>query len=81
MFHEVLQFCADNFENIITIVGSVIVGASAGCALIPGGGLVKRILAVLALNIRNATPEQIAKAKTIVNAVADATKPSEESKK
>lgn len=81
MFHEVLQFCADNFENIITIVGSVIVGASAGCALIPGGGLVKRILAVLALNIRNATPEQIAKAKTIVNAAAVATKPSEESKK
>lgn len=81
MFHEVLQFCADNFENIITIVGSVIVGASAGCALIPGGGLVKRILAVLALNIRNATPEQIVKAKTIVNAAAAATKPSEESKK
>ena len=73
--YEIFQYMSDNFETLLTIAGSVIVGASAACALIPGGGLVKKILAVLALNIRNATPEQIAKAKTLVDGAAALTKP------
>lgn len=73
--YEIFQYVSDNFETLLTIAGSVIVGASAACALIPGGGLVKKILAVLALNIRNATPEQIAKAKTLVDGAAALTKP------
>ena len=75
--YEIFQYISDNFENIITIVGSVIVGASAACALIPGGGIVKKVLAVLALNIKNATPEQIAKAKALVDGAAALTKPEE----
>lgn len=73
--YEIFQYVSDNFETLLTIAGSVIVGASAACALIPGGGLVKKILAVLALNIKNATPEQIAKAKTLVDGAAALTKP------
>lgn len=80
MIHEVFQYCSDNFENIITILGSVIVGASAACALIPGSGMVKKVLAVLALNVRNATPEQIAKAKTLVDSAAALTKKEKEKK-
>lgn len=73
--YEIFDFLSNNFETIITIFGSVVVGASAACALLPGGGLVKKILAVLALNIRNATPEQIAKAKALVDAGKELTKP------
>ena len=80
MLHQIFQFCSDNFETVITILGSVIVGASAACALIPGGGIVKKVLAVLALNVRNATPEQIAKAKALVDSAAALTKKEEEKK-
>lgn len=73
--HEIFNYISENFETIVTIFGSVVVGASAACALIPGGGLVKKVLAVLALNIRNATPEQIAKAKALVDAGKELTKP------
>lgn len=73
MLHDVFSYISENFDTIGTIVGSVIVSASACCALIPGGGLVKKILAVLALNVRNATPEQIAKAKAIVDSAAKLT--------
>lgn len=72
--YEIFNYISENFETIVTIFGSVVVGASAACALIPGGGLVKKVLAVLALNIRNATPEQIAKAKALVDAGKELTK-------
>ena len=73
--YEIFNYISENFETIVTIFGSVVVGASAACALIPGGGLVKKVLAVLALNIHNATPEQIAKAKALVDAGKELTKP------
>lgn len=73
--YEIFNYISENFETIVTIFGSVVVGASAACALIPGGGLVKKVLAVLALNIRHATPEQIAKAKALVDAGKELTKP------
>ena len=76
--HSVLQFVSDNFETILTIFGSIIVGASAVCAFIPGAGTVKKILSILALNVKNATPEQIAKAKAIVDAAAKATEEKKE---
>lgn len=79
--HNVLQFVSDNFETILTIFGSVIVGASAACAFIPGAGTVKKILSVLALNVKNATPEQIAKAKALVDAAAKVTEEKKEESK
>mgnify|MGYP000587380250 CR=1 FL=1 len=78
--YEIFNYISENFETIVTIFGSVVVGASAACALIPGGGLVKKVLAVLALNIRNATPEQIAKAKALVDAGKELTKPEKKDK-
>ena len=78
--YDILQYLSDNFEAIVTILGCIIVGASAACALIPGGGWFKQILAVLALNVRNATPEQIAKAKKIVDSAAALVKPTDETK-
>lgn len=78
--YEIFNYISENFETIVTIFGSVVVGASAACALIPGGGLVKKVLAVLALNIRNATPEQIAKAKALVDAGKKLTKPEKKDK-
>lgn len=78
--YDILQYLSDNFEAIVTILGCIIVGASAACALIPGGGWFKQILAVLALNVRNATPEQIAKAKKIVDSAAALVKPTDEKK-
>jgi len=72
--NEIFTYLSEHFESVLTIVGSVICGASAACALVPGGGLIKKILAILALNVRNATPEQIAKAKTIVDSAAALTK-------
>ena len=77
MLHSVFQFCSDNFETIYTIFSSVIVGASAACAFIPGSGIVKKVLSILALNVKNATPEQIAKAKTVVDGAAALTKTGE----
>lgn len=76
--HTFFQFLSDNFETICTVLGSVIVGASAACALIPGGGTVKKILSVLALNVRNAKPESVEKAKAIIDAAAKATEPKKE---
>lgn len=78
--YEIFNYISENFETIVTIFGSVVVGASAACALIPGGGPVKKVLAVLALNIRNATPEQIAKAKALVDAGKELTKPEKKDK-
>lgn len=78
--YDILQYLSDNFEAIVSILGCIIVGASAACALIPGGGWFKQILAVLALNVRNATPEQIAKAKKIVNSAAALVKPTDKKK-
>lgn len=78
--YDILQYLSNNFETIVTILGCIIVGASAACALIPGGGWFKQILAVLALNVRNATPEQIAKAKKIVDSAAALVKPTDEKK-
>lgn len=78
--YDILQYISNNFEAIISIIGCVIVGASAACALIPGGGWFKQLLAVLALNVKNATPEQIAKAKNIVDSAAALVKPTEENK-
>lgn len=78
--YEIFNYISENFETIVAIFGSVVVGASAACALIPGGGLVKKVLAVLALNIRNATPEQIAKAKALVDAGKELTKPEKKDK-
>lgn len=75
--YDILQYLSDNFEAIVSILGCIIVGASAACALIPGDGWLKRVLAVLALNVKNATPEQIAKAKAIVDSAAAMTKPTE----
>lgn len=80
MLHSIFQFCSDNFETVATIIGSVVTGASAICALVPGSGLVKRILNVLALNVKNAKPEQVAKAKQIIDSVAAVTAPEEKGK-
>lgn len=78
--YDILQYLSNNFETIVTILGCIIVGASAACALIPGGGWFKQILAMLALNVRNATPEQIAKAKKIVDSAAALVKPTDKKK-
>lgn len=75
--YEFLNYLCENFETIFTILGCIIVGASAACALIPGGGLFKQILSVLALNVRNATPEQVAKVKKALEAAKDLTKPTD----
>lgn len=71
------SYVSENFESIATIVGSVVVGSSAFCALIPGAGWLKKLLAVLALNVRNATPEDIAKTKKAVDLAKELTKPEE----
>lgn len=73
MLHNIFQFCSDNFENVATIIGAVVTGASAICALVPGSGWIKQILNVLALNVKNAKPEQLGKAKKIVDSIAIAT--------
>lgn len=73
MIHTVFQFCSDNFETVCAIIGSVVTGASAICALVPGSGWIKQILNVLALNVKNAKPEQVEKAKKIVDSIALAT--------
>lgn len=71
------SYVSENFEPLATIIGSVVVGSSALCALIPGAGWLKKLLAILALNVRNATPEDIAKGKKAVNLVKELTKPEE----
>lgn len=73
--YEIFNYISENFDNLLTIVGSVVVGSSAACALIPGAGWIKKLLAILALNVRNATPEDIAKAKKAVDVVKEITKP------
>lgn len=78
--HEVLEFLFNNFETLITVLGCTIVGASALCAFIPGAGTLKKILSVLALNVKNATPEQIAKAKAALQAAKNLTEKKEENK-
>lgn len=74
MLYNFLDYLSTNFDTVITICGSVIVGASALCALIPGGGIIKKVLAILALNVKNATPEQIAKAKATIEAAKQISK-------
>lgn len=66
--YAVLDFLSNNLETIWTVVSSIIVGASAISAMVPGSGLIKKALSILALNVKNATPEQIAKAKAAVDA-------------
>lgn len=78
--HSIFQFCSENFETVATIIGSVVTGASAICALVPGSGWVKNILNILALNVRNAKPEQVNKAKKIIDTIAVATAPNEKEK-
>ena len=79
MWYNFLDFLSNNFETVATIFGCVIVGASAASAFIPGAGLLKKILSVLALNVKNATPEQIASAKKAIEAAKALTdKPAEE---
>lgn len=80
MLHSIFQFCSENFETVATIIGSVVTGASAICALVPGSGWVKNILNILALNVRNAKPEQVDKAKKIIDTIAVATAPNEKEK-
>lgn len=75
--YEFFSYVSENFEPLITIVGSVVVGSSALCALIPGAGWLKKLLAILALNVRNATPEDIAKGKKAVDLAKELTKPEE----
>ena len=75
--YEFFSYVSENFEPLITIVGSVVVGSSALCALIPGAGWLKKLLAILALNVRNATPEDIAKTKKVVDLAKELTKPEE----
>lgn len=75
--YEFFSYVSENFELLATIIGSVVVGSSALCALIPGAGWLKKLLAILALNVRNATPEDIAKGKKAVNLVKELTKPEE----
>lgn len=55
----------------------MVVGSSALCALIPGAGWLKKLLAILALNVRNATPEDIAKGKKAIDLAKELTKPEE----
>lgn len=82
MWYNFLDFLSNNFETVATICGCVIVGASAASAFIPGAGLLKKVLSVLALNVRNATPEQIATAKKAIEAAkALSDKPAEKSEK
>lgn len=66
--YAILDYLSNNIETVWTIFSSVVVGASAISALIPGAGLIKKVLSILALNVKNATPEQIAKAKAAVEA-------------
>lgn len=75
--YEFFNYVSENFESLATIIGSVVVGSSALCALIPGSGWLKKLLAILALNVRNATPEDIAKGKKAVDLVKELTKPEE----
>lgn len=75
--YEFFNYVSENFEPLATIIGSVVVGSSALCALIPGAGWLKKLLAILALNVRNATPEDIAKGKKAVDLVKELTKPEE----
>lgn len=75
--YEFFSYVSENFESIATIIGSVVVGSSALCALIPGAGWLKKLLAILALNVRNATPEDIAKTKKAVDLAKELTKPEE----
>lgn len=82
MWYNFLDFLSNNFETVATICSCVIVGASAASAFIPGAGLLKKVLSVLALNVRNATPEQIATAKKAIEAAkALSDKPAEKSEK
>lgn len=73
--YEILDFLTTYFDTIFTVVACVIVAASALCALLPGSGLLKKILSILALNVKNATPEQLAKAKAALEAAKVLTKP------
>lgn len=75
--YEFFSYVSENFESLATIIGSVVVGSSALCALIPGSGWLKKLLAILALNVRNATPEDIAKGKKVVDLAKELTKPEE----
>ena len=75
--YDVFDFLSQNFDAIVTVLGCTIVGASALCAFIPGAGLLKKILSVLALNVKNATPEQIAKARAALEAAKALTKKEE----
>lgn len=75
--YEFFSYVSKNFESLATIIGSVVVGSSALCALIPGSGWLKKLLAILALNVRNATPEDIAKGKKVVDLAKELTKPEE----
>ena len=73
MIHSIFQFCSDNFETVATIIGSVVTGASAICALVPCSGWVRSILNILALNIKNAKPENVEKVKKAVDTIAEVT--------
>lgn len=39
--YEFFSYVSENFEPLATIIGSVVVGSSALCALIPGAGWLK----------------------------------------
>lgn len=66
MLYNFLDYISNNLETVWTIISSIVVGASAISALVPGSGFIKKILSILALNVKNATPEQIAKAKAAI---------------
>lgn len=75
MLYNFLDYVSNNLETVWTIISSVVVGASAISALVPGSGFIKKALSVLALNVKNATPEQIAKAKVAVETAKELSKP------
>lgn len=54
---EVINFLSINWDTILEAVTGVVTVASALAALIPGGGKIKAILNILAINIKNAKPE------------------------
>lgn len=55
---EVVNFLSSNWDSIVEAFTAIVTAASALAALIPGGGKLKAILNILAINVRNAKPEK-----------------------
>ena len=61
----------ENWDLLIQVITGAVTIASALCALIPGGGTIKKLLGILALNIKNAKMDSV---KQVVDALAESKK-------